>query len=526
MNSGKLDATISTNVAAKDIVKFHWNSLIKIGSSPYYFATNKRRPDILADLNEANAKIQQSDWYYNEKVYLKYYGKTSASAAGLSQADMEWLEKKKTVVIGYMDHTLPYSDSNEKGELIGLLPSFMEHMKERYGVDFLTKEFSSFEQMKIALDNGEIDTMFPTYGSYWIAEKNNIMVTDALTTSYVLMVYSGQYDENPTSVIAITDESATQQFYVEEHYSDSEVLRCESMADCIRAVIEGKATCTLMCSDVYYANRNEFESLGDFSITNTGYETTVSFATRKEDIDMYSFMKKCVSSITEGEVNEALIASRHVKSELSVKQFLQKHIMMVLIVVGIIFILSFSFFIYYVISSRRALRLARSNLELNEKAYIDFATGLPNKNKCKEVTSSPLPIEKPTACFMLDLNDLKVINDTLGHEVGDLMILNFAKLLRQTVPPQYFVGRFGGDEFIVIAEGVADKKEAEHILEKIRDIVFKFNGDSGEFKLSYACGYAFSEDFPFCSVMELLNIADQNMYEDKKRGKKLGLKTE
>ncbi|MDY5663053.1 MAG: transporter substrate-binding domain-containing protein, partial [Blautia sp.] len=99
MNSGKLDATISTNVAAKDIVKFHWNSLIKIGSSPYYFATNKRRPDILADLNEANAKIQQSDWYYNEKVYLKYYGKTSASAAGLSQADMEWLEKKKTVVI-------------------------------------------------------------------------------------------------------------------------------------------------------------------------------------------------------------------------------------------------------------------------------------------------------------------------------------------------------------------------------------------------------------------------------------------
>lgn len=81
MNSGKLDATISTNVAAKDIVKFRWNSLIKIGSSPYYFATNKRRPDILEDLNAANAKIQQSDWYYNEKVYLKYYGKTSASAA-------------------------------------------------------------------------------------------------------------------------------------------------------------------------------------------------------------------------------------------------------------------------------------------------------------------------------------------------------------------------------------------------------------------------------------------------------------
>ncbi|MGN0251521.1 MAG: hypothetical protein ACI4EH_09225 [Oliverpabstia sp.] len=63
MNSGKLDATISTNVAAKDI---------------------------LEDLNAANAKIQQSDWYYNEKVYLKYYGKTSASAAGFDICDRHY----------------------------------------------------------------------------------------------------------------------------------------------------------------------------------------------------------------------------------------------------------------------------------------------------------------------------------------------------------------------------------------------------------------------------------------------------
>lgn len=43
------------------------------------------------------------------------------------------------------------------------------------------------------------------------------------------------------------------------------------------------------------------------------------------------------------------------------------------------------------------------------------------------------------------------MNDTLGHEMGDIMILNFAKLLRKVVPLRYFVDRFGGDEFIVIA---------------------------------------------------------------------------
>ena len=520
MNNGTLDATVSTNVAAKDIVNFHWNSLVKIGSSPYYFATNKDRPDILQDLNDAIYKILQSDWYYNEKVYLKYYGKASASSAGLNQADLKWAKEKKVINVGYMDNTLPYADKDEdSGELIGLLSSFLNSISEQYDVKFDTKVFVSYEQMKTALENGEIDTMFPVYGSYWIAEENQMMVTDALAESQILMVYSDNTREDLTSVIAITDMNPMQQFYVAEHYQNSEVIVCDSLSDCIRAVMDGKATCTLMSSDFYYANRNEIDSLGEFMLISTGYTASAGFGVRKDKIDTYSFMKKCVTSLTETEINEALLASRHVKSEQSVMQFLQQHVMMVLVVVGNIFVLIISFFGYYVISSRKALRLARSNIELNEKAFIDFATGLPNKNKCEEMLSSPCPISRPTACYMLDLNDLKVVNDTLGHEMGDLMILNFAKLLRQTVPLQFFVGRFGGDEFIVIAENIRDQEEAEQLKMKIRDIVLDFNGANGKFKLKYACGYAFSGEFPSCNMMELLNVADQRMYEDKKRGK-------
>lgn len=520
MNSGRLDATVSTNLAAKSIVNFHWKSLIKIGSSPYYFATNKNRPDILEDLNDAIYKILQSDWYYNEKVYLKYYGKTSASAAGLNQADLQWAKERNAITVGYMDDTLPYADADdESGELIGLLSSFLNSISERYDVKFATKTFVSYEQMKTALENGEIDTMFPVYGSYWIAEENQMMVTDALTESQVLMLYADSNREDITSVIAITDMNSMQQFYVAEHYQNAEVIVCNSLSDCIRAVLDGKATCTLISSDIYYANRNEIDSLGRFMISNTEDAASVGFGVRKDNIDTYSFMKKCVTSITETEINEALIASRHVKSEQSVMQFLQNHVMMVLAVVGIILILIISFFIYYVISSRKALKLVRSNCELNEKAFVDFATGLPNKNKCEEMLSSPCALTRPTACYMLDLNDLKYVNDTYGHEMGDLMILNFAKLLRQAVPLKFFVGRFGGDEFIVIAENIRGQEEAEQLFKKIREKVFNFNSINGQFQLKYACGYAYSKEFPSCNMMELLNIADQRMYEDKKVSK-------
>lgn len=76
--------------------------------------------------------------------------------------------------------------------------------------------------MKTAPENGEIDTMFPVYGSYWIAEENQMMVTDALTKSQVLMVYADGDSEDMTSVIAITDMNSMQKFYVEEHYQNAE----------------------------------------------------------------------------------------------------------------------------------------------------------------------------------------------------------------------------------------------------------------------------------------------------------------
>ena len=147
---------------------------------------------------------------------------------------------------------------------------------------------------------------------------------------------------------------------------------------------------------------------------------------------IHSFMKKGVSSMSDHEINEALMSGGYMNSEMSVRQFLRQHAMLVFMAGVMIIVLILGFLIYYIISSRKALRLARSNNELSEKAYMDLATGLPNKNKCEEIISSHLRITIPTVMFMLDLNDLKVVNDTLGHDMGDLMIMNFARILRQT----------------------------------------------------------------------------------------------
>ena len=109
MNSGKLDASVSTTLAEKEVSQYRWNSILKIGYSPYYFAVGRKSSELYDELNNAITRILQSDWYYNEKVYLKYNGKTSAASAGLDGRDQEWLNEKGKMKIGYTDDTLPYS---------------------------------------------------------------------------------------------------------------------------------------------------------------------------------------------------------------------------------------------------------------------------------------------------------------------------------------------------------------------------------------------------------------------------------
>lgn len=97
-----------------------------------------------------------------------------------------------------------------------------------------------------------------------------------------------------------------------------------------------------------------------------------------------------------------------------------------------------------------SIKIARMNKQLEKKAYLDLHTGLPNKSRCEQFFHDEHFINEPTAVMVYDLNNLKLANDTLGHIVGDQLILNFSNLLRGAVPSQDFVGRYGGDEFLVV----------------------------------------------------------------------------
>lgn len=165
-----------------------------------------------------------------------------------------------------------------------------------------------------------------------------------------------------------------------------------------------------------------------------------------------------------------------------------------------------------------AIRIARKNKVLEQKAYIDLHTGLPNKSRCEELLNEVKFITEPTACLMFDLNNLKHVNDTMGHSVGDQLIANFARLLRNAVPAKDFVGRYGGDEFIAVLYNT-DRRGIKNVLLALQEDVDVFNShDRGE-PISFAWGWALSSDYSHCTLQTLFDAVDKYMYTNKQHTK-------
>ena len=175
--------------------------------------------------------------------------------------------------------------------------------------------------------------------------------------------------------------------------------------------------------------------------------------------------------------------------------------------------------ILVIIQMIHAMKMARSNRALEKKAYIDVHTGLPNKSRCEEILNDTEVICEMTACMMFDLNNLKIVNDSNGHSAGDQLIFDFAQLLHKVIPEEDFVGRYGGDEFMAVIYDT-NKQEIEGILEKLCIEIEQHNHNENTEAISYAHGWALSNEYENCSMQLLFDRADRYMYENKQLCKK------
>jgi diguanylate cyclase (GGDEF)-like protein len=160
---------------------------------------------------------------------------------------------------------------------------------------------------------------------------------------------------------------------------------------------------------------------------------------------------------------------------------------------------------------------------LANEAHLDALTGLPNRKYLKEIlehTLSKAKLENSMIAVMfLDLDGFKSVNDTYGHEIGDLLLKEVALRLNSCVRQSDTVARWGGDEFVVLIYGAKEVKNIEAIAEKIIYALsqeFELNGIIAN--ISASIGVCIFPDHAL-DADDMLHKADKAMYEVKKSGK-------
>jgi len=158
--------------------------------------------------------------------------------------------------------------------------------------------------------------------------------------------------------------------------------------------------------------------------------------------------------------------------------------------------------------------------KLRALSLTDELTGVYNRRGFFTLIEHLLKMSKrqKKGIFMLyvDLNDLKVINDTLGHQEGDLALTDTATILKENYRESDVIARIGGDEFVVIPVGTTDDS-IEIIITRLQKAVEVHNSKRiRSYKLSLSAGIAYYDPEYPCSIDELLIQGDKSMYEQKR----------
>jgi diguanylate cyclase (GGDEF)-like protein/PAS domain S-box-containing protein len=181
----------------------------------------------------------------------------------------------------------------------------------------------------------------------------------------------------------------------------------------------------------------------------------------------------------------------------------------------------------FIVLSRDITERSQAQMRIEQLAFSDMLTGLPNRRLFLDRLRQSMAVsERGHSCcalLFLDIDKFKTLNDTLGHHVGDILLVQIAERLRRSVREYDTVARLGGDEFVVLLEQLGEHeeeaaKQAQNVAEKIATQLsreydldgHKYLGTSSV-GIALFCGQEVSSD-------ELLRRADLAMYQAKSGG--------
>lgn len=486
-----------------------WNPVVKVGSSDFYLAVTKSRPDILEELNYALADIFAMNPYYNNNLWLKYFSEATVTKS-LSPRESLWLDNHSQIIIGCHYNDLPFSaigDGNvAEGFVVELMDYFSNNLLKNSNCEIMYAFYDDNQKMLDDLKIGNLSAVVPVVRNLNLAEKNDFVLSESISSVPMGFAYKDFNLEDKVKKIAIPDNLKIRD-YIEQNYPGAQIVIYKSYDRCMEAVYNGEVDGAIFNIYKMRGMVSRTRRFKKINIHELSRHFDMSFMLTKENTPLLSMLNKMLMLIPAESSRDAIEYFSIKEQGYTRKNFVRDYLGYL-----ILFSVVFIFVLFALIFALQKIR-----------DYIDYdvLTGLRNRHHLEHYIQKSMNYavegKGKISLLLFDLDNFKYINDTYGHAFGDKVLVSVADAIRAGISSEDYAFRWGGEEFLIITQ--SDQNRAYIVAERIRKVIsdthLKHDSDYVHFTVtigvsSYEKGTTYKEMF---------RIADENLYKGKRNGK-------
>lgn len=417
-----------------------------------------------------------------------------------SGTEKSYLKELKTLRIGYLRNLAPY-EYEENGQFQGVSRQLADQMEKTFQVKVKAQAYDNSQTLFKALREGKIDMAVGV-------QKSNVYSDIKYSTNYMkyMNVLVKSDTKSTKNALQGTMAQVRGEDYSGYQTNAKEIYRTKDLADSLQAVENLRADFTVAdyYSVNYYIQQQGFAHLTTIPLAKNGNFCFAFY--RDVDTRLISVCNKVIYSIPDENMQMMLNDCLQVKQQkITVKRFIEANTFSCLLALCIIFVI-------VVVIVMLIMR------DRNRLAKTDALTGLYNRYGLSEEMNRIYDRkELPLLFAIMDIDNFKSVNDTLGHAGGDEALKLLADTMRLVFGTHVLMARFGGDEFVLCIQN-RDQENVQAQLDKlVRSMCQTFTYGGGSVPLSISLGAVYmTEKVPY---EKLFKEADSVLYDVKTRGK-------
>ena len=439
-----------------------------IASSDYYFnyfftdITKKIVLTLDSDNNSLNSILKKYFEYFMEEYYVDDYNKLFLDYY-IEEKDINDKTRtdllSKTYVYGYVENP-PYEITNGS-KLNGIAAEYINRVVRLTDIDFAYKKYSSLDELNKAINEGEVDVYFDYIGNQ---NSKYLKTTSTFIENFVVLARTSD-DYVISSLEGLKGNNAyllQNNKYLADYINSSTMVNSKTYETLDEVIDEAVSNSGLIIVDREVYSYYRSKELKDFEVVYQNIMSNdYSFMIKSDNDSFYNLFNYVINTNSYYRYRNSGFNNLNV-SIFQTSSFEEVYLLVLAcILIPIIFVIAIIIFL----KNRHKLKLVKKE---DRKKYTDMLTSLKNRNYLNlQIDSWNLNKVYPQTIVVVDLNNLKYINDNYGREKGDNLIVKAASILVNTQLENTEIIRSDGTEFIIYLVGYTEE-QIDIYLKKLR----------------------------------------------------------